>query len=201
MITGQDAPCSLAYTATGIPIGFVWERANDCVTGATERLIRSQFAPMHGDSGLPNLTNVVFAMDRGYIQPVLLYDFLIPSGADVMGTIRRCPMFPFSFDQSMKPSDPRQDVPTKGLKTLLLKTLKVSDKQISGSANRDGKGGVILGINTMICSREWDLVVFDPQEAERFRRSEGDWEAIKWYKSCSKESNDDFDELFNALNV
>ena len=126
---------TLAYTATGLPIGFAWERANDdSVTGATERLIRSQFAPMHGDSGPPNLVNTLFAMDRGYLQPRLFYDYLIPSGAEIMGTIRRCPMFPFTFEQVLKPTDLRQDVPTKGMKTLLLKNIKVSGKQVSGSA-------------------------------------------------------------------
>lgn len=56
-------------------------------------------------------------------------------------------MVPFTFEQDLKPTDPRQDVPVKGQKVLLLKNLKVDNKQISAFAYQDGKGGVTLGIN------------------------------------------------------
>jgi hypothetical protein len=124
---------TLVYTATGMPIGIEWERASDdSTTAATERLICYQHAPMHGDTGPQNLTNSLVAMDRGYIAPQLFYEFLVPSGAEIMGTVKRCPMFPFTFEQDLKPSDSRQLIPVKGQKALLLKNLKVSNKQISG---------------------------------------------------------------------
>lgn len=95
-------------------------------------------------------------MDHGYIAPQLFYDFLVPSGAEIMGTVKQCPMFPFTFDQDLKPSNSQQLVPVKGQKAcqkaLLLKNLKVSNKQISAFAYRDGNGGITLGINSMIRS-------------------------------------------------
>jgi hypothetical protein len=54
---------TLVYTASGLPIGIIWERASDdSTTAATERLIRSQLAPMHGDTGPPNLMNTGFCV-------------------------------------------------------------------------------------------------------------------------------------------
>lgn len=196
---------TLVYTAIGLPIGAQWERSSDdSTTAATERLIRSQFVPMHGDMGPPNLTNSLFAMDRGYLLPRLFYDFLIPSGAEVMGTIKRCPMFPFTFDQDLKSSDPRQDIPTKGQKALFLKNLKVCNKKVAGYAYRDGKGSVTLGINTCIRHRDWDLVVCDPKDAERYQMpiSEQESEPVKWYHAVSEENtSSSFDELFSELNI
>jgi hypothetical protein len=126
---------------------------------------------MHGDTGPPNLINSLFAMGHGYLQPRLIFDFLIHSAAELMGTVSRCPLFPFSFDQVIKPTDPREDVSLKGLKALLLKNVKCSNKKITTLTYWDGKGGVTLGNNTMICSREWDLGIFDPYDAEQFRRT------------------------------
>jgi hypothetical protein len=144
-------------------------------------------------------------MDHGYIVPQLFYDFLVPSGAEIMGTVKRCPMFPFTFDQDLKPSDSRQLVPVKGQKALLLKSLKVSNKQISGFAYRDGNGGITLGINSMICSREWDLVAFDRKDAERFRmpiRDQGG-QRVVWFQDIDegKARSSDFDALFFNLSI
>ena len=55
----------------------------------------------------------------------------------------------------------------------------------------------------MIRSREWDLVVFDPLDAERFRRPIDGGEEIKWFKRVllNESSNLEYDELFHSLNV
>ena len=203
--TGCNAH-TLVYTATGLPIGIEWERASDDSTiAASERLIRSQLSPVHGDAGPPNLTNTLFAMDRGYLLPKLFFDFLIPSGAELMGTIKRCPMFPFTFDQgNLKPTDPREDVPVKGQKALLLKNLKVCNKEISGYAYRDGKGHVTIGVNTMIRNPEWDLVVSNPKDAERFRMPASNLsnnEPVVWFQDIDNTNTNNFDDLFSTLNV
>ena len=127
----------------------------------------------------------------------MLYDFLIPSGAEIMGTVRRQPMFPFTFDQKLKATDCRQDVPVKGQKALLLKNLKISNKQISAFAYRDGKGGVVLGLNSMIRRPDWDLVVVNQKDAERFRRpSAVTGERIVWFQDIDEQSSSDNEELF-----
>jgi hypothetical protein len=110
------------YTASGLPIGIEWERSSDDSTAAaTERLIRAQLSPTNGQYGPPMLPKTEFAMDRGYCIPSLLFDFFLPSGCDYLGTIKRCPMFPFTFDQKVAPGDKRQVVEPKGFKSLFLK--------------------------------------------------------------------------------
>jgi len=106
---------TLVMTASGLFLGLDFEHANnDCTMTATERLIHTQqLAPVHGDCGPSNLTNTLLAIDHGYINPSLFYDFLIPSGAEIMRTCKRQPMFPFTFNQHLKPDDPPQDVPVK----------------------------------------------------------------------------------------
>ncbi len=73
---------------------------------------------------------------------------LTPSGADVLGTVKRCPMFPFTYEQKLAQSDTRQLIDTQGFKALFLKKLTVRDKQLTGIAYQDGKGGVTLGLTS-----------------------------------------------------
>jgi hypothetical protein len=164
------------YTACGLPIGIEWERANDDSTAAaTERVIRNQLSPASGQSGPPTLTNTVFAMDRGYCLPSLLFDFFIPSGADILGTVKRTPMFPFTYDQKLGQNDTRQLVNKSGFKALFLKKLTIKEKQIMAMAYRDGKGGVTLGITTSEQTRHWDLV------SAKYSADEKE----NWYESIS----------------
>ena len=87
------------FTASSLPIGVAWEWLSDDTTAsATEWLIRTQLSPMSGLNGPPMLFNTQFCMDREYWAPSLLYDFLTLPGADILGTIKCCPMFPFIYD-------------------------------------------------------------------------------------------------------
>ncbi len=92
---------------------------NDTTATATERLVRTQLTPVSGQSGSPVLSNTQFYMDRGYWVPSLLFDFLTPPGADVLGTVKSSPMFPFTFDQRLAQTDKQQIIDTNGFKALL----------------------------------------------------------------------------------
>jgi hypothetical protein len=92
-------------------------------------------------------------MDRGYCLPTLIFNFIIPSGAEILGTIKRCPMFPYTYDQTLATGDTRQVTNQKGFKALFLKKLTIKNKQITGVAYRDGKGGITLGLTTMALNR------------------------------------------------
>ncbi len=90
------------YVASGLPIGIECKRENDDSTAAaTKRLIQSQRTPTSGQMGLPSLPNTDFAMDRAYCLLSLLYEFFLPSRADIMDIIKRSPMFPFTYDQKL----------------------------------------------------------------------------------------------------
>jgi hypothetical protein len=167
------------FTTSGLPVGIEWERRNDTTTTATKRIIASQLSPISGENEPPMLLNTEFAMDRGYITPSLLYDFLIPTGADVLGTVKRSQMLPFTFEQKMSQGDTRQSVDPAGFKTLFIKKkLTINDKEVTGLAYRDGKGGVTLGLTTCEHTRHWDLVLANPLDAKR----QAGGEKIPWYQ-------------------
>ena len=100
-------------------------------------MIPSHLSPAIGLNGASNVTNVAFAADPGYITPELFYDFILESGANVLGNVKRCPMFPLRF-QKLKENDTREDVPTKGFKALLKKKVTNKSKNITALAYRDG---------------------------------------------------------------
>jgi len=181
------------YTASGLPIGIEWERENDDSTAAaTERLIRAQLAPTSGQTGPPSLPRTEFAMDRGYCLPSLLYDFFLPSGADIMGTVKRSPMFPFTYDQKLSRNDTWQLVDTKGFIVIFLKKLKLKEKQMTGIAYLDGKGGVTLGLTTTESARHWDLVpLISAQTCEN----------SQWFASIRSEKIEHYNHHFNGLEV
>ncbi len=138
---------TVCYNASGLLLGVEWEWSNDdSTTAATERLIRSQLSPASGQNGDPMLVNTEFAMDRGYCLPLLIFNFIIPSGAEILGTIKCCPMFPYKYDQMLATGDTRQVIHPKGFKAHFLKKLTLKNKQITGVAYRDGKGGFTLGL-------------------------------------------------------
>jgi hypothetical protein len=51
-------------------------------------------------------------------------------------------------------------------KTLFMKKLTVSGKNITGLAYHDGNGGVTLGLTTCEDMQHWDLVLEDPKGAK-----------------------------------
>ncbi len=60
---------------------------------------------MSGQNSPPIITNTEFVKDHGYCLPSLLFDSLLPSGADILGMVKHSPMFPFTLDQKMSPCD------------------------------------------------------------------------------------------------
>jgi hypothetical protein len=77
-------------------------------------------------------------------------------------------------------------------------------KQLSAFAYRDGKGGVTLGINSMIRHPDWDLVVANPKDAERFRTPNLGSEPVIWFQEINEQNktrSSDLDWLLCNLNV
>jgi len=116
------------------------------MVAVTERLIRVQLLPLSGQNNPPTLTNTEFAMDRGCCLPSLLFNFLLPSGAVMLGTVKCSPMSPFTFDQKLSPNDMQQSIETRGFKALYMKKLSTKDKVLTEIAYRDGKGGLHLDL-------------------------------------------------------
>jgi hypothetical protein len=144
--------------------------------------------------------NTEIAIDRGYCIPSLLYDFLLPSGCDVIGTVKRSPMFPFTYDQKTGPGDLRQSINPAGFKTLFVKKLTVSNKEITGIAYRDGKGGITLGLTTHSQMRHWDLVLSNPQDFTQTSMNEGKERRFKKINN-EEDSAEDHSNMLSQLSV
>jgi len=147
---------------------------------------------MSGQNGPPMLANTQFCMDWGYWLPSLLYTFFTPSGADVLGTIKRCPMFPFTYEQKLAQSDTQKLIDTHGFKALFIKQLSMRDKQLTGIAYWDGRWGVTLGLKSSISTRHWDLVVANPLDAKQH---------VQWFQVIESAEDEDDKQLFILLPV
>ena len=101
-------------------------------------------------------------------------------------------MFPFTYEQKLAQSDTRQLIHTQGFKALFLKKLSVRDKQLTGIAYRDGKGGVTLGLTSSTSTRHWDLVAANPLDAKR---------QVKWFQAIESTEDEDYKQLFDTLPV
>ena len=147
-------------STTNIPLGVAFERSNDTTASCFQRLLDGMF----GQGGTTNLRNVYIHSDRGYMLPSLVFKYLIQVGADVLGTVKRCSGWPFTYDQKMKPNDKRTFVDKKGASTLMLKWCPTSMKGVFASAFRNGSDRVATAISTLHNQHHWEAIVLHPAE-------------------------------------
>ena len=85
-----------ALPAFGFPLSITWEREKETSTTTFVWMVKMMFGQRSGD-GQPDLHNTTFASDRGYwTPPHLLFNYLLPWGADVR-TVMRCFWYLFTF--------------------------------------------------------------------------------------------------------
>ena len=89
------------------------------------------------------MTKILFAMDRGYVASSLLYDFIILSGADILGTNKRIAL-------CFKLHPIKRWAAKHAIKAILLKKKTVCNKTLTGVAYQNSKGSVTLGLTTSI---------------------------------------------------
>lgn len=112
-------------------------------------------------------------------------------------------MFPCTFDQKLSQNDMRQTIQMKGIQAIYMKKLTIMDKTITGMANRDGRGGVTLGLSTSIFNHQWDFVLANPDDAKQQIVEENN----KWFYNISNEKidsnvpEDSYRDLFQFLPV
>ena len=75
-----------AYSATCVPVTVHFQRMGEGVQDTYRRTIREIFGDM-------SLENVTMASDRGYWEKSLLFDDVLGSGANVVGTVKRVSFF------------------------------------------------------------------------------------------------------------
>ena len=72
-------------TCLNIPLGIVFEKTKDSTLQCFKRCLDFLF----NQNGETNLRNVSIHSDRGYMIPNLVFEYLIASGAEVVGTVKR----------------------------------------------------------------------------------------------------------------
>jgi hypothetical protein len=104
------------------------------------------------------LTGLLFASDRGYWNTDLFFEYLLKSNADIHGTVKRCPWFPFTYQQVLEKNDTRTTVPVKGMRTLLTKHYKGEFRKVTAQAFRNGTGSVALTMSTVFHKKQFDFI-------------------------------------------
>lgn len=195
---------TLVFTASGVPLGVDAELVTDQNSfEASSRLIRRQLCPNHRSNQIPDLTNVTIFADRLYWSKEFLYNFVLPSGADVgPSTHKRSHHYPFTFDQKLTRNDTRMLINKKGPKCVFVKEQRVGQYTLSAIAYRDGHGKVVLGISSGLSQfryKQWEFHLKSPADRYKILDDDGDWCYSKktWIRNLIK--GDGFSDLFLRL--
>ena len=153
-------------TALTIPNGAAFERGKDITVNCFRRILDFLF----NQNGSTNLRNVSVHSDRGYMIPMLVFEYLLLCGAEVVGTTKRMAQcWPFTYKQKLKPDDKRTLLDTKGAPALLLKWCKAGAKHIFASAFRNGSDRIATAISTMHTQHHWEGVILNEKELELYK--------------------------------
>ena len=142
-------------TALLIIINLQVEKNDDTVHSCLVRGVNEMF----GTTSSPTLRldpNCVLKADRGYINDSFVKE-AAKCGADVGGTCKRSPWYPFTYDQNQYgPNDRRTFLNKKGSPALFIKTTKVHNKQITAAAFRNGTDAIACTISSEHHFHTWD---------------------------------------------
>ena len=189
-------------TALNIPLGIVFEKTKDTTAQCFKRVLDFLF----DEGGNTNLRNVSLHSDRGYMVPNVVFEYLIASGAEVVGTVKRMAQcWPFTYDQKLKSSDKRTLIDTKGAPTLFLKWCKSGAKYLFASAFRNGSGSVATAISTMHNQHQWEGIALDKNELDSYRRDKSSlhnkfFSKVECLLNGNEESEEECEAIHQLLN-
>ena len=160
----------IAHTAvsTGalIPIGCVLERSKDKTDQCMKRLLDFHF----NKNGVTNLQSVSVHSDRGYMTPKTVFEYLLASGADVVGTVKRMlKCWPYTFLQTLKENDLRTLIDTKGSPTLYIKVCPDAGKPIYASAFRNGTQAVATAVSSLHRGHQWEGIALNNNDRLKYQ--------------------------------
>ena len=99
----------------------------------------------------------------------LAFEFLLAGGANIIGTVKRIPCWPWTFQQNLRKDDKRSLVEIKGSPSLFLKTMKLRQcsKLVTASAFRNGSESVSNTISSIHHGHHWEgIALHERQNAE-----------------------------------
>ena len=169
-------------TAIMIPLGIIFERTRDSTIDCFKRLLDFLFS----QNGMTNLRNVSIHSDRGYMIPSLVFEYLLQSGAEVVGTVKRLAQcWPFTYKQKLNEADKRTLLDTKGTPTLFLKWCKSGTKHIFASAFRNGSDKIATAISTMHTQHHWEGIVLKENELGLYKKDKKSLIPL-FFQRCTK---------------
>ena len=187
----RGVTCHMAmFTASGFPVNLLFEREQDTVASCFMRMSSDMFG-QGNTQGLPNLTGITYASDHGYWTPDLLFNFVLKAGADVIGTIKRSPWFPFNYVEGKTSkkdaSDPQLMTPKEGWKSMWHKSLKWQDSFLRAVSYCSGTGtSIAFAVSSIHHVTHWDLNV-------RFDKD------TKWYNNKMLHTMECQSKAFNLI--
>ena len=157
---------SAVSSGLNIPLAAVFERTKDNSISCFKRLLDFLFS----HDGSTDLRNVSVHSDRGYMLPNLVFEYLLSSGAEVVGTCKRMAQcWPFTYNQKVKPNDKRTHIDPKGSPTLYLKWCKAGSKYLFASAFRNGLKSVATALSSLNNQHQWEGVVLKHSELANYK--------------------------------
>ena len=157
---------SAVSSGLNIPLAGVFERQKDSSVSCFKRLLDFLFS----HDGATDLRNVSVHSDRGYMLPNLVFEYLLTSGAEVVGTCKRMAQcWPFTYNQKERPNDLRTHIDPKGSPTLYLKYCKANAKYLFASAFRNGSECVATALSSMHNQHQWEGVALKQSELVCYR--------------------------------
>ena len=189
-----------------IPLGMCFEQKNDSALTCFERLLDFLFK-RDGQNNQQHLRNVNVHSDRGYMLPNVVFEYLLPSGADVVGTVKRMAQcWPYTYNQKVKDTDKRTMIDVKGAPTLYMKKIATHQgKSLSASAFRNGSQSVATAVSSIHPVHQWEGVVLNQNDRLQYSNDSSSlvekfFERLETLENrCDKVESDVDKELINEV--
>lgn len=149
---------TMATSGINIPVNGQMERAKDSATKAFNRSVTyvlSGTENQDSSSDLPYSDKIGMYLDRGYTSLEKI-SMMIKSGAEFLGTQKRHPSCPFTFEQVLGDKDKREIITTNGCKSQFVKTKKIEHRSVAVHAYKNGSGKVSIVTSSEFLNHSWD---------------------------------------------
>lgn len=143
-------------TTANLIIAAMFEKTGDSAVDCFKQIFTHLFPSNARGDGLPDLSGVTNNSDRGYTIESSIFDFLIPSNAEINNTCKRIMPFPFIWGK-MTAHDTRTKLEEKGAPTLFIKELMTKhNRLVSCVAFRTGTNNISTMVTTKYHGHKWE---------------------------------------------
>mmetsp|Transcript_13971 Transcript_13971/g.20950 ORF Transcript_13971/g.20950 Transcript_13971/m.20950 type:complete len:238 (+) Transcript_13971:1297-2010(+) len=189
--------CFLFYNLAFIT-GMTFEGPNSTTVQSTKELIISQFSG-NRSHGQMKLHDRSFLLDRGYTNWGLATEIFEDGGDIEASTLQRELWVPFTFNQKKRfESDSREFLDTSGQKEFRQKEYEHNGKTATVGAYLDGNNNCTLGLSSVHCQNEWDIVFHNPRDSKWYHNGTPE-EIAKYWTTDIKTGKPGEDELLDNV--